>query len=133
MSAAVRARFEKALVAVTPPQFNHVFFTGSGSEANDTVLRAVRHYWTSLGQPERSIIIGRHNGYHGSTVAGASLGGMAPMHAQGGLPIPGIVHIRQPYWYGEGGDLSPDDFGLVEAQALEDKLLELTTDSPWTP
>lgn len=115
----------QALVAVTPPQFNHVFFTGSGSEANDTVLRAVRHYWTSLGQPERSIIIGRHNGYHGSTVAGASLGGMAPMHAQGGLPIPGIVHIRQPYWYGEGGELSPDEFGLVAAQALEDKILEL--------
>ncbi len=115
----------QALVEVTPSQFNHVFFTGSGSEANDTVLRGVRHYWSSLGFPERSIIIGRNNGYHGSTVAGASLGGMAPMHAQGGLPIPGIAHIRQPHWYGEGGDLSPDEFGLVAARALEEKILEL--------
>ncbi len=115
----------QALVEVTPKQFNHVFFTGSGSEANDTVLRAVRHYWSSLGQTQRSFIIGRHNGYHGSTVAGASLGGMAPMHAQGGLPIPGIAHIRQPYWYGEGGDMSPEEFGLVAAQALEEKILEI--------
>ena len=120
----------RLLVEVTPPQFNHVFFTGSGSEANDTVVRAVRRYWDVLGQPERNVIISRHNAYHGSTVAAASLGGMAPMHAQGGLPIPGIVHIRQPYWYAEGrsaagGDLSPDEFGLVAARALEEKILEI--------
>jgi putrescine aminotransferase len=115
----------RLLVEVTPPQFNRVFFTGSGSEANDTVVRAVRRYWDVLGQPDRTVIISRHNAYHGSTMAGASLGGMAPMHAQGGLPIPGIVHIRQPYWYAEGGDLSPDEFGKVAAAALEAKILEI--------
>ncbi len=115
----------RLLAEVTPSQFNNVFFTGSGSEANDTVLRMVRHYWTAQGRPERSVIISRVNAYHGSTVAGASLGGMAPMHAQGGLPIPGIVHIRQPYWFGEGGDLSPEEFGLVAARALEEKILEV--------
>lgn len=118
----------RLLAEVTPPQFNNVFFTGSGSEANDTVLRMVRHYWAAQGQPERSVIISRVNAYHGSTVAGASLGGMAPMHAQGGLPIPGIVHIRQPYWFGEGGDLSPQEFGLVAARALEEKILEIGPD-----
>jgi putrescine aminotransferase len=115
----------RLLTEVTPPQFNHVFFTGSGSEANDTVVRTVRRYWDLMGQPQRSFIISRKNAYHGSTIAGASLGGMAPMHAQGGLPIPGIVHIRQPYWYGEGGDLSPDEFGVVAARALEEKILEI--------
>ncbi len=115
----------RLLVEVTPPQFNHVFFTGSGSEANDTVVRTVRRYWDVMGQPQRTFIISRTNAYHGSTIAGASLGGMAPMHAQGGLPIPGIVHIRQPYWYGEGGDLSPEEFGLVAARALEEKILEI--------
>ena len=115
----------RLLVEVTPPQFKHVFFTGSGSEANDTVVRAVRRYWDLMGQPERTVIISRKNAYHGSTMAGASLGGMAPMHAQGGLPIPGIVHIRQPYWYGEGGDLSPAEFGVLAAKALEDKILEI--------
>ena len=101
----------RLLVEVTPPQFNHVFFTGSGSEANDTVVRSVRRYWDVMGQPQRTFLISRNNAYHGSTIAGASLGGMAPMHAQGGLPIPGIVHIRQPYWYAEGGELSPEGFG----------------------
>jgi putrescine aminotransferase len=115
----------KRLVDLTPPQFNRVFFTGSGSEGNDTVVRLVRRYWDLLGQPERKVIISRQNAYHGSTMAGASLGGMAFMHAQGGLPIPDIVHIAQPYWYGEGGDLSPADFGLKAARALEQKIMEL--------
>jgi len=118
----------RLLVEVTPPQFKHVFFTGSGSEANDTVVRTVRRYWDLMGQPQRSVIISRTNAYHGSTMAGASLGGMAPMHAQGGLPIPGIVHIRQPYWYGEGGELSENEFGLVAARALEAKILEIGPD-----
>jgi len=115
----------KRLVDLTPPQFNRVFFTGSGSEGNDTVVRLVRRYWDLLGQPERKVIISRHNAYHGSTMAGASLGGMGFMHEQGGLPIPDIVHIAQPYWYAEGGDLSPTDFGLKTARALEQKIMEL--------
>ena len=113
------------LSEVTPAGLNHVFYTSSGSEANDTVVRLVRRFWDLQGQPERKTIISRRNAYHGSTMAGASLGGMAAMHAQGGIPIPGIEHIRQPYWFGEGGNLSPEEFGLVAAQALEEKIQEL--------
>ena len=115
----------RQLVDLTPPQFNRVFFTGSGSEGNDTVVRLVRRYWDLLGQPDRKVIVSRQNAYHGSTMAGASLGGMAFMHEQGGLPIPDIVHIAQPYWYGEGGDRSPAEFGLEAARELEKKILEL--------
>ncbi|WP_028025054.1 aspartate aminotransferase family protein [Enterovibrio calviensis] len=118
----------KEIADLAPDHMNQVFFTGSGSESNDTVLRMVRHYWTLKGQPEKFTIIGRHNGYHGSTVAGASLGGMKAMHKQGGLPIPGIHHIPQPYWYGEGGDLSPEAFGIQVAQELEKAILELGED-----
>lgn len=107
------------LSALTPANINKAFFVGSGSEANDTVVRLVRHYWSVLGKPDKQVIISRKNAYHGSTMAGASLGGMTPMHAQGGLPIPGITHIDQPYWYGEGGDRDPEDFGLERARALE--------------
>ena len=113
------------LVELTPAQFNHVFFTGSGSEANDTMLRMVRRYWDLQGQPQRSVIISRWNGYHGSTVAGASLGGMKAMHGQGGLPIPGIEHIEQPYWFECGGELTPNEFGLRAARALEAKIHEI--------
>ena len=115
------------LAQVTPPQFQHVFFSGSGSEGNDTVVRMVRRYWDVLGQSQRSIIISRHNAYHGSTMAGASLGGMSGMHAQGGLPIPGIVHIQQPYWWDHGRPhgLSREAFGLQAAGWLEEKILAL--------
>lgn len=113
------------LVQVAPPTFRQVFFAGSGSEGNDTVVRMVRRYWDILGQPERQVIIGRHNGYHGSTMAGASLGGMWGMHAQGGLPIPNIVHIEQPCWFELGAGMSRDEFGLKAAGWLEDKIREI--------
>jgi len=116
------------LAEVTPPQFQHAFFAGSGSEGNDTVVRMVRRYWDVLGQPQRQVIISRVNGYHGSTMAGASLGGMAAMHAQGGLPIPGIVHIEQPHWFLHGKGLSRDEFGRVAAGWLEQKILEVGPD-----
>ncbi len=116
------------LAEVSPPQFQHVFFSGSGSEGNDTIVRMVRRYWDILGQPQRHTIISRKNAYHGSTVAGASLGGMSGMHAQGGLPIPGIVHIDQPYWFENGADLTRDAFGLACARQLEAKILEIGAD-----
>ena len=119
----------KVISDIAPAGMNHVFFTGSGSEGNDTMLRMVRHYWAIKGQPNKKTIISRKNGYHGSTVAGASLGGMTYMHEQGDLPIPGITHIAQPYWYGEGGDMSPEEFGVWAANQLEEKILELGVDN----
>lgn len=116
------------LAEVSPPQFNRVFYAGSGSEANDTIVRMVRRYWDVCGQPGRTIIISRENAYHGSTMAGASLGGMKPMHEQGGLPIPGIVHIEQPYWYENGGDLSPEEYGVRAARRLQEKIEQLGPD-----
>jgi len=116
------------LAQVTPPQFQHVFFAGSGSEGNDTIVRMVRRYWDILGQPERQVIISRHNGYHGSTMAGAARGGMSGMHAQGGLPIPNIVHIEQPYAFENGKGMEPDEFGKVAAGWLEAKILEVGAD-----
>jgi putrescine aminotransferase len=105
-----------------------VFFTNSGSEATDTWFRMARVYWKALGKPEKTLVIARRNAYHGSTVAGASLGGMKLMHEQGNLPIEGIHHINQPYWYAEGGDLSPAEFGLKVARELEAKIDELGED-----
>jgi putrescine aminotransferase len=73
-------------------------------------------------------MIGRHNGYHGSTMAGASLGGMKGMHAQGGLPIPDIHHIEPPFFFADGGDYTEEEYGLVAARRLEEKILELGPD-----
>ncbi len=109
---------------VSPKSMDHVFFTSSGSEAIDTVVRMVRYYWSLLGKPDKKIILGRNNAYHGSTIAGASLGGMSGMHAQGDLPIPNIHHIQQPYWFAEGGDLDKDTFGRQVANDLERAIKE---------
>ena len=116
------------LSEVMPPGFNHVFFSGSGSEANDTIVRMVRRYWQVLGQPQRQVIISRHNAYHGSTMAGASLGGMSGMHAQGGLPIPDITHIDQPYWVEHGQGMDHEAFGLLAARWLEERILAIGAD-----
>ncbi|XHH31023.1 aspartate aminotransferase family protein [Xanthomonas euroxanthea] len=113
------------LAELAPGDLNHAFFANSGSEANDTILRLVRHFWAVQGQPAKRIFIGRHDGYHGTTMAGASLGGMKGMHRQGGLPIPDIHHIAPPYHFGDGGDMDPEAYGLLAARRLEDRILQL--------
>ncbi len=119
----------KRLADLVPGDLNHVFYSGSGSEANDTNIRLARHYWAAKDKPTKKTIISRKNAYHGSTMGGASLGGMSAMHAVGGLPIPDITHIAQPYWYGEGGDMDRDEFGLVCAKALEEEIARLGEDN----
>ena len=112
------------LAKLAPRDLNHVFYAGSGSEANDTNIRLVSQYWALLGHAEKNIIISRKNAYHGSTLGGASLGGMNAMHQQGGLPIPNVQHINQPDWWAEGGELSPEEFGLARARELEEAIVE---------
>ncbi len=101
----------------------HVFFNSSGSEANDTVFRMVRQYWKLAGQPQRKIFISRWNAYHGSTVAGVSLGGMKAMHAIGDLPVPGVEHVMQPYRFGEAFGEDEEKFCQRAVQAIEDRII----------
>jgi putrescine aminotransferase len=121
-------RLAARLAELGPPGFQHVFFTSSGSEANDTVLRMVWRYWQLMGQPGRRIVISRRNAYHGSTVAGAALGGMGGMHAQlshEALPVSGIDHIEQPHFAALGHGMSEAEFGIKAANWLETRILEL--------
>jgi putrescine aminotransferase len=111
--------------SLLPERFKHVFFTNSGSEANDTIVRFVRHYWKLKGKPYRQHFIARHRGYHGSTMVAANLGGFASMHGQLGTPFPGFHHVLQPHWFDFGGDKTPEEFGLEAAADLERKILEV--------
>ncbi len=117
------------LAELAPGDLNHVFFASGGSEANDTNIRVIRRYWDIKGKPEKTHIISRKNAYHGSSMGSASLGGMQAMHAQGGLPIPDIHHINQPNWWAEGGDMTPEEFGIARARELEAKIDELGEDN----
>ena len=116
------------LAEITPGTLNRVFFANSGSEANDSVVKIVRYYWNLCGRPDKKTIIGRRYGYHGVTLAAASLSGLAFMHPQADLPLPGFEHVEAPYWFDHEGDMDPDEFGLHAARALEDKILELGPD-----
>jgi putrescine aminotransferase len=113
------------IAAVAPAGLDRIFFANSGSEANETIIRMVRHFWNLHGKTKKKILIGRHFGYHGSTLASASLGGMGEMHEQGDLPLPGFAHIDPPYWYRHGAGQDPAAYGLAAARALESKILEL--------
>jgi putrescine aminotransferase len=112
-------------LAALAPGFDRVFFANSGSEANDTVVKLVRYFWKLKGQPQKQRMIGRSYAYHGVTLAAASLSGLPNMHPQFDLPLPGFAHVPAPYWYAEGGDLTPEEYGQRAADALERKILEL--------
>jgi putrescine aminotransferase len=117
------------LASLSGNRLSHVFFAGSGSEANDTQIRMVRRYWQLVGRPQKKVIISRTNAYHGSTIGAASLGGMRAMHEQGELPIPNIVHIDQPYYFDAGSNATPDEFGIEVARRLEAKIEALGADN----
>jgi putrescine aminotransferase len=112
------------LAEIAPNDLNHAFFSSSGSEANDTVVRMVRRYWDLKGKPNKKTFISREYAYHGSTMTGVSLGGMTAMHAQGGM-MPGFEHVMPPYWYKYGGDMSPEEFGTYTANKIEEKINEI--------
>ncbi|MVA97289.1 aminotransferase class III-fold pyridoxal phosphate-dependent enzyme [Nitratireductor sp. CAU 1489] len=120
----------KKLAEIAPDGLNQVFYGSSGSEANDTALRLVRHYWALEGRPEKNRVISRDWAYHGSTIAGTSLGGMAAMHHQLHGAVPNIVHVMPPYAYelAEAGE-SDEQFGLRAARALEEAILEAGPDT----
>jgi len=117
------------LTGIAPGDMPAVFFTNSGSEANDTVLRLIQRYWALMEQPERRFVIARRKAYHGSTIAAASLGGMEFMHVQFER-LPYVEHITPPYWFEKGfeegfeggGELSPDEFGVRAARELESRI-----------
>ncbi len=119
------AALSEKLAALTPPGLDHFLFANSGSEAVDSAVRLIRHFWNLQGHPEKKVIISRELGYHGSTLAAASVGGWSSMHAHGDLPLAGFEHVMPPYWYVHGGDLPPEDFGIAAARTIEQKILEV--------
>jgi putrescine aminotransferase len=120
------------LARILPNGHEHILFANSGSEANDSALKLIRYYWNLKGRPEKKIHISRDCAYHGVTMAAASLSGLSPMHPQWDLPLPGFEKVSAPYWFGAQaaghGDIAPDEFGILIARRLEDKIREIGPD-----
>ena len=116
------AELSKRLASLAPDGLNHVFYANSGSEANDTIIRMVRHFWALEGKPEKRIIIGRDYGYHGSTILAASMGGMSGMHEQAAKEAD-FIHIKPPYGFLYQGNQSEEMFAATAAGWLEDAIM----------
>ena len=121
----VVAELAERLIKIAPVPMSKVFFANSGSEANDTVVKLVWYYNNAVGRPKKKKIIARKMGYHGVTVASASLTGIPANHIAFDLPIAGILHTDCPhYWkFGQAGE-SEEQFAGRCAQALEDMILK---------
>jgi len=87
------------LLARAPVPMSHVFFANSGSEANDTAIKMIWYINNALGRPRKKKIIGRIKGYHGITLASASLTGIPTNHKSFDVPLPGFVHTLCPHFY----------------------------------
>jgi putrescine---pyruvate transaminase len=120
------------LATLLPEGHAHVLFANSGSEANDSALKLIRYYWNLKGRPEKKLHLSRDYAYHGATMAAASLSGLTPMHPQWDLPLDGFEKVPAPYWFGARaagyGEMDADEFGLVIARKLEEKILALGPD-----
>ena len=124
------AQFAKQLIDACPIPMSKVFFTNSGSEANDTVVKLLWYRSNALGQPQRKKIISRLRGYHGVTVASASLTGLVPNHKGFDLPIAGILHTSCPHYWRDGKDGETEEqFASRMAQDLEDMILREGADT----
>ena len=116
----VAAQFAKRLIDIAPVPMSKVFFTNSGSEANDTVIKLVWYRSNALGLPDKKKIISRLKGYHGVTIASASLTGLPGNHRGFDLPIDRILHTACPhYWRDAREGESEEQFSTRMAQELE--------------
>lgn len=124
----VVAEISEKLISLAPTQAlreGRVLFANSGSEANDTAFKLVRYYHNAIGKPLKKKIIARGKGYHGVTVASASLSGIPTMHQHFDLPIEGVLRVScpHPYQFAKNGE-SPEQFATRLADELEALILK---------
>ncbi|MGB8623304.1 MAG: aspartate aminotransferase family protein [Paracoccaceae bacterium] len=119
-------RLAEKLVEMTPENLTRVFFTSSGSEANDTVVKMVWYMNNALGRPEKKKFLARTKGYHGITVASGSLTGLPANHRDFDLPAIPVTHLTCPHFYrfGEAGESEADFTARLLKEAEETILAE---------
>ena len=113
------------LLSIAPVAMSKVFFTSSGSEANDTAIKLIWYRNAALGIPEKRKIIGRKSAYHGTTIAAASVSGIGGNHTGFGLPLRGFLHVECPHHYRHAlAGESEEDFATRLADELEALIVE---------
>jgi 4-aminobutyrate---pyruvate transaminase len=112
------------LIQRAPVPMSKVFFANSGSEANDTAIKMIWYFNNAIGRPAKKKLIGRVKGYHGITLAAASLTGLANNHRSFDVPLPGFLHTLAPHHYhGAHPGESEEQFATRCADELETLIL----------
>ena len=112
------------LIKIAPAPMSKVYYTNSGSEGNDTALKLIWYRSNAMGQPQRKKVISRMRGYHGVTIASASLTGLPNNHRSFDLPIANVLHTGSPHHYSEAHEgESEEDFATRRADELEQMIL----------
>jgi adenosylmethionine-8-amino-7-oxononanoate aminotransferase len=117
------------LVELSPKNLQHVYFSLGGSDAVDSALRFITHYYNAIGRPSKKHFIALERGYHGSSSVGSGLTAIASFHRNFDVPLPTQHHIPSPYPYRSE---TPNDAQAIIAnsvKALEDKVSELGADN----
>jgi putrescine aminotransferase len=112
------------LAEIAPPGLGHAFFSGSGSEANETALKLIRAYQRLRGRPHKTKIVTRAFAYHGVTLATSSMTGLAACTEPFGLPLPGFLRVPAPYAYAAGREAAPEEYAeecLLETERVLDR------------
>lgn len=116
------------LAQKSPASLQRVYFTLGGSDAVDSAIRFITHYYNSTGRPTKKQFIALERGYHGSSTTGAGLTALPAFHQHFDLPLATQHHIPSPYAY---RNEYADDAALITASvaALETKVAELGADN----
>jgi len=119
-----------SIASISPIRPCKIFFTSSGSEANDSMVKFAWYYNTARGKPNKRKIISRNGAYHGSTVMGAALSGLPTMHAAFNLPTHDVIFTERPHYF---RDALPGEsirgFGERLARELEETILKEGADN----
>jgi len=81
------------VAALSPVDDARVFLCGSGSEAIDTAIKLARLTHVLAGRPERTLVISRVRGYHGTNLGGTSAQGIPPNREGFGPLVPDMVQV----------------------------------------
>lgn len=118
-------RLADQLAGLSPEGLSRVFFTLGGSDAVDSAIRFITHYWNARGEPKRKHMIALDKGYHGSSSTSAGLTGLPAFHRQFDLPLNWQHHIPAPYAYRDPEGRNGDALVAASVAQLRAKVEEL--------
>jgi adenosylmethionine-8-amino-7-oxononanoate aminotransferase len=122
-------RLAARLVELAPASLRHVYFTLGGSDADDSAIRFITHYYNSTGRPQKKQFISIDRGYHGSSSQGAGLTALPVFHHNFDVPLPNQHKIASPYPYRNPAGSDPETVIRTSVEALRAKVRELGQDN----